>query len=121
MKGRVFVTAVGLMGCGGGPELDGRCKTAGSTACDFGGSDVLLCVDHRWSLQETCEFGTETCVLSKGVAVCSAGGEACDADGDTRCDGFTLLRCDGQAWEVYEDCFPDSCETAGGASECVPF
>ncbi len=108
-----------LVACGGGePEEGERCGESGASGCSFGG-DVLLCVDRRWSLQETCSFGTETCVSSKGVAVCSAGGEPCDEEGATKCgDSFTVLSCDGAGWHTFDECFPDTCSTDAGVATC---
>ena len=119
MKAFWMVALVAVAACGTpDPEEGARCKTVGVTDCDFFG-DVLICVDNRWEVQESCEGGTQECVQSGGEAVCSLGGEACDEEGSTKCvDGFDVAICDGQAWTLFSECFPDSCETDQGESFC---
>ena len=117
---RFSLLALTLAACGTpDPEEGARCSQDGVTDCPFNGSETLLCVSGTWEIQETCEFGEEECVQSQGEAVCSVGGEPCDTEGETRCNNLSdVLQCDGQAWRIVSDCFPDSCQFNDGEASC---
>jgi len=110
-------------------DLVNRCTTQGDSRCsgDNGAIEVCRANDDGclvWSESETCGANM-TCDESGGAPECVCS-DACSAEGDSRCSGTVIQRCERDAdgclgWGDVQNCADDSrsCDDSGDDAVCV--